>query len=329
MKRLILAIVSKYGTLFLCVLSIFCIAFCIFLFCANKEFRHSQEEIKESYVEHIRLADSLYYDMVAYNKEYSYRSSELNAAIFTDSLLKAIVVPNFGLSRKQYENLSAIVSRHFDDLQKLHTQYDGKLLHDSLLLSTERQLLEGQTKTMLDLHLNKIEHEYSNITMWAAVLTILFLVFSFYSIFKMDELIQQGNEGVNEIRKLKESGDNTIREIKDAEKTMKKEHADNLSNAKSELSTFMDNQQKIVSGTVEAVQLEISAIKSMSDQTIRDILANKEKMDSLLVDSVNALKDKLSEIETQYSAVLQPKVEELNSIIAKIQDKEERKEGEK
>lgn len=70
-------------------------------------------------------------------------------------------------------------------------------------LQNERALLENQIKSMIDLHLNKVEHEYSNLTMWAAILTILFLVFSFYSIYKMDELIQQGNEGVKDIRSLK------------------------------------------------------------------------------------------------------------------------------
>lgn len=56
---------------------------------------------------------------------------------------------------------------------------------------------------MIDLHLTKIDHEYNNIAIWAAVLTIVFLVFSFYSIFKMDEFIQQGHQGIKDIRELK------------------------------------------------------------------------------------------------------------------------------
>ena len=67
---------------------------------------------------------------------------------------------------------------------------------------------------MIDLHLTKIDHEYNNITMWAAILTILFLVFSFYSIFKMDEPIQQGREGVKDIKRLKKVGDDSIAYIK-------------------------------------------------------------------------------------------------------------------
>ena len=40
--------VSKYGKLFLCVLAVFTAAFVFFLYYANNEFKHSQEEIKKS-----------------------------------------------------------------------------------------------------------------------------------------------------------------------------------------------------------------------------------------------------------------------------------------
>ena len=81
--------------------------------------------------------------------------------------LLAIAKGRFLLSRKGEKNMKKV------------------LKEDSLRLQNERVLLENQIKSMIDLHLNKVEHEYSNLTMWAAVLTILFLVFSFYSIFKM------------------------------------------------------------------------------------------------------------------------------------------------
>ena len=59
------------------------------------------------------------------------------------------------------------------------------------------------SEKMLELHLNKIEHEYTNITMWASVLTIIFLVFSFFSLFKIEqsrkeiETKKKGEEDIN------------------------------------------------------------------------------------------------------------------------------------
>ena len=103
-------------------------------------------------------------------------------------------------------------------------------------LCNERTLLEIQTKSMIDLHLNKVEHEYSNLTIWAAILTILFLVFSFYSIYKMDELLQQGNEGVKDIRSLKKDGEILIEKL---EATSKSE----LEKTRNQIDVFIEEQQ--------------------------------------------------------------------------------------
>lgn len=303
--------VSKYGKLFLWVLAAFTVAFGVFLCYANNGFRLSQEEIKKSYVEHIRKADSLYFDMVAYNKDYSYQSSELNAAILTDSLLKLAIIPNGKLSESQYKNLSEIVSSHFENIQKLHARYDGKLLHDSLLLSTERQLLERQTQTMLDLHLNKIEHEYSNITMWAAVLTILFLVFSFYSIFKMDELVQQGNEGLRDIRQLYADGKANIDTIKTDGNKM-------LGDYKLKLDDTVNSQQRIISETVEQTQKELNNKKEQLDKTIQNVVSEFGNIDKMRRDNADALSNTLATIEKRYDNVMKEKVKQLDLYLERV-----------
>ena len=122
-------------------------------------------------------------------------------------------------------------------------EYEKVLKEDSLRLHNERSLVEMQTKSMIDLHLNKIEHEYSNLTMWAAILTILFLVFSFYSIYKMDELIQQGNEGVKDIRSLKKDSENLIENL---EVTSKSE----IEKTKNQIDDFIKEQQNRIIQTL-------------------------------------------------------------------------------
>ena len=238
--------------------------------------------------------------MVAYNKNYFYQSSELNAAILTDSLLKLAIGSNGGLSESQYKNLSEIVSSHFENIQELHFKYDGKLLHDSLLLSTERQLLEGQTQKMLDLHLNKIEHEYSNITMWAAILTILFLVFSFYSIFKMDELVQQGNEGVRDIRSIYDKGNSYIDELKEKGEKMQEDYRKRYSDT-------VNNQQRILSETFEQNQKELLAKKDQYDKVIHNAINESGNLDKIRKENTDALSNTLSAIEKRYDDVMKEK----------------------
>lgn len=276
--------VSRYGNLFLCVLSFFCITFAAYLIYANIAFHDSQESIKQSYAQHIAKADSLYWDMISYNKDYVSYVSDVNAIILSDSLIQLTLDQKQRLSAEQYNRLHELLSTQFLEIERLHKKYDTKIRCDSLQLITERQVLEGQVKTMLDLHLNKIEHEYSNITLWAAVLTILFLVFSFYSIFKMDSLVHQGNEGVNEIRQLKRDGDAVIRDIRDIGKKILEENDSVMEKAKSDLAEFISNQQQIVSR------------------------------------SVSTMGGGFAQINQRYNDALNTKLEELNSYIAELQN---------
>ena len=60
-----------------------------------------------------------------------------------------------------------------DSIDVIQEKYRNVFYKDSLLIMSELSILEGQTLSMLSLHLDQIEHEYTNITIWAAVLTLL------------------------------------------------------------------------------------------------------------------------------------------------------------
>ncbi len=204
----------RYCTLFLVVLSVFTVALCVYLFYAHNVSLKSQQQIKESYKTHLQKADSLYCNLAIYNKNTTLAHQNVNNAILADSIIKEALKSTNQLSDAQVESIKLIISTHFHNIELLHKKYGEKLSMDSLRLCTERELLEGQTKAMIDLHLDKIEHEYSNITMWGAILTILFLVFSFYSLYKIDELIKQGQEGVLRINEIKKDGEDSVRQFK-------------------------------------------------------------------------------------------------------------------
>ena len=217
-KKLFFAILKRmttsYGKFFLSVTGIFCCLFIGYLCYSSYTLNLSQKRIKDYYINHINKADSLCFSISAYNTVLFENIQKANNALLADSLIKYTLGSKQKLSENQYKDLSTIISNYYNQSIKIQEQYQSKLSRDSLQLNAERTLLEGQTKAMIDLHLTKIDHEYNNITMWAAILTILFLVFSFYSVFKMDELIQQGREGVKDIKRLKKVGDDSIAYIK-------------------------------------------------------------------------------------------------------------------
>ena len=302
------AMQTKYGVLFLWTLIGFAVVFISYLFWSHYSLKQSQEQIRKDYIAHIQKADSLYIHWTEYNNAVIQNSQKVNNAMLADSIIKLTLSNRYRLSRNQYNSLILVLNSHLAKIDSLHKQYDEKLLRDSLRLNTEREILEGQTKAMIELHLNKIEHEYSNITMWGAVLTILFLVFSFYSIFKMDELIQQGNDGVKDIKDLKKEGKRNLDQLKkekedivnnmqgqlsesvtamnDIQKKTEMRFQDAVENMISSQSDFMSNSQKVL----DDFRMQINAIIEMNN----DILGKKQQEFDDLVTRANDILGKLN-----------------------------------
>lgn len=231
-------------------------------------------------------------------------SQKVNNTVFRDSIIKSTLSNKYRLSRNQYDNLILVLNSHFAKIDSLHRQYDEKLLRDSLRLNTERGLLEGQTKTMLELHLNKIEHEYSNITMWGAVLTILFLVFSFYSIYKMDELIQQGNEGIKEIKNLKKEGKQDLDQLK----TEKEKIVTNIQGQLKDSIAAMNNTQKETERQFQDALVNMNSVKDGLIAENKGMLEDYNKQfDSILKKNNDNLVQKQQEFNdliTQVNEIL-------------------------
>ena len=231
-------------------------------------------------------------------------NQKVNNTVFRDSIIKSTLSNRYRLSKSQYDNLILVLNSYFAKIDSLHRQYDEKLLRDSLRLNTERELLEGQTKTMLELHLNKIEHEYSNITMWGAILTILFLVFSFYSIYKIDELIQQGNEGVKEIKNLKKEGKQDLDQLK----TEKEKIVTNIQGQLSDSIAAVNNTQKETERQYQNAVINLNSAKDGLITESKGMLEDyKKQFDRILKKNNDNLEQKQKEFNdlvTQVNEIL-------------------------
>ena len=241
----------KYAKLFLIVLSLYTIVFMGYQIFAICSLNTSQDKIKNYYLDHIERVDSLYCNLGSNNK-----------AILSTYMQDSI-----------YNN----------NIEQLYMEYEKVLKEDSLRLCNERTLLEMQTKSMIDLHLNKVEHEYSNLTIWAAILTILFLVFSFYSIYKMDELIQQGNDGVKDIRSLKKSSEDIIEKL---EATSKSE----IEKTQNKIDGFIVEQQQRMIQTFSLIDNEKTNKLNDINKCFEDACAIVEQIRELK-DDIRSEKD--------------------------------------
>lgn len=326
------AMQTKYGKLFLWTLVGFTIGFIFYLFLAHCSLIRSQEQIRTDYINHLQKADSLYLHWTEYNKAILLNSQKENNMAFTDSIIKSTLANKYRLSRNQYNKLITVLDYRLTKIDALHKKYDEKLSRDSLRLNTERELLAGQIKTMLELHLNKIEHEYSSITMWGAVLTILFLVFSFYSIYKMDELIQQGNEGVKDIKRLKKEGDNSIT-------CVKTENNEQIKKLKEETEKIIKEYREKLESMSSSFSAQQNDLYKRANEYLNGLRKNSDKQSQKILSEYNIILKGQSDVYTkkineqtegfeskltsigEFITTLQHAKEKLNTYLSNVQEK--------
>lgn len=299
------AMQTKYGVVFLTILGVFTAVFIGYLIYSHCEFVKFQDKVKNCYEEHIKRADSLYLNVLLYNKDVVLGIQKISDATLADSLIKASLANARHLSKTQSNKLGVIIESHFKEIELLHKKYDEKLSRDSLRLSVERDLLNGQTKTMIDLHLNKIEHEYSNITLWAAVLTILFLVFSFYSVFKVDELVKQGMDGLKEIRRIKAQGEQTVERLN-------KDGEDLLKSTEEKIKGFVMRQQRIM--------IESNREFEMKKSEIGEFLQNLNTTNLTFESEMEKLRSKYEREFSQQQAEFRNLVVEINKFFTHLKE---------
>jgi hypothetical protein len=66
---------------------------------------------------------------------------------------------------------------------------------------------------LLHLEIAKIEEERTSLTLWIGIITVVFLIFTFYSLIKSDELVKTSRESMIEIREIEHTSRDTKKRI--------------------------------------------------------------------------------------------------------------------
>ena len=194
--------VSRYCNRFLWLSIIFTIIVAIAIFLIHRDFRQSQQKIIDIHKEHLEKTQECFTCIYDNLKNEAVNCDSLIYALTSDKTLAKRIV-NYNSVRNLIVGLANNMSYRAmaDELKK-----------DSLFIN--RQLADSQhaTNELLELHFNRIQHEYTVLALWAGVLMIVFLIFSFYSLYKTDDIAKQGKESLKEI---KEKGDNVLTDLKE------------------------------------------------------------------------------------------------------------------
>lgn len=250
--------VNQHHSFFFCVvMAIIIVTYGVFLRIANSNLKSSQERIVNSY-DHIQK--QTVNNIHAFIEQSAAHRKELQLC-----LDKQMMCLSDAYSSKDSLSTEKIFTKLYADIECLREQNEciTRIASDSLSLRYRDIASSIMTEKMLELHLNKIEHEYTNITMWASVLTIIFLVFSFFSLFK----IEQSRKEIEEVRKKGEENINgTI------------ENATNIFNGLIEQTNHTKNSYKeTIENLIDNTQRKLDIIESLITKYQRKPDTNNKK----------------------------------------------------
>lgn len=140
-----------------------------------------------------------------YNKEYSnkYKWHFLGSVI----AISIIAVIGFVcLSNSYYDRLEKIEEIQKQDGKRIEIILKkAQVTHKNLApevesLSTVFSEHSERMQGLMNMEFEKLQNDFNFISLWAGLLTIVFLIFSIYSIFKTDEMLKKSEEVYDEIK---------------------------------------------------------------------------------------------------------------------------------
>lgn len=126
----------------------------------------------------------------------------------------------FGVLAYSYHNsLTEIVKIHegyssnlTKTIDKISQKKDSCVYVNEQLSVTIKEQMQN-VQALLQIQSTKIQSDFTLLSVWSGLLMIVFLIFSIYSIFKTDELMKQGREGLRAIEESKNKADGYVKQI--------------------------------------------------------------------------------------------------------------------
>lgn len=148
---------------------------------------------------------------------------------------------------------------------------------------------EQMVKDLLQVEFDRIQTERNVLEIWAAVITIVFLVFSFYSTFKTDDMVKDAKsvlDSLNEIHtmagKEKSAVEGELRGILTPYTEKANRLADNIAKMESELGKISDLPEKLVK--IDNLDLFIADSKSILESLQSSVEEHEQRIQSLRED---------------------------------------------
>lgn len=251
---------SKYRRDFLIVTSIFTIAVIVAIVCMHCDFKQSQQKIIDIHKEHLDKTQECLTSIYNNLKNEPVNCDSLIHILECDKTLAKKIV-----NYPAVKNLILGIANNMS-----YRAMADELKKDSILINRQLANAQHATNELLELHFNRIQHEYTVLALWAGILMIVFLIFSFYSLYKTDDIAKQSKERLKEI---KEKGDNVLKELQKLQDNLKKETGDRIAQLNKEVEASQNNLNTLAS----QFKSQLSILDLTAQGAIEQLLDLKKK----------------------------------------------------
>lgn len=143
----------------------------------------------------------------------------------------------------------------------------SQLQCDSALFQREVMLSQEEMSNLVALHIEKIENDYAQIGIWCGVLSVIFIIFGFFAIFKIEETKADAKDVLSNVKKQELNASIEISKLQN--------QATNLNNY---LATIKQNSDSFISNKTEEFNTLIQDIVKKHDESTKNI----ERISNLL-----------------------------------------------
>ena len=199
------------------------------------------------------------------------------------------------------KSLSMIVDYHSQYTDKaLSALPEVKLSKDSCFYLDERLILAvdnhmNEVQSLLKIQSNRIQSDFTILSLWAGILMIVFLIFSIYSVFKTDEMMKQGRDTLNVLEDVKESASSKTKEIETIVET--------------QIGNFKSKIENITTAANNDLQSNKNEITQFQEKARGDLQKDKEELKRNIDEQIENFREEFKKVIEQVEKTERTKIQ--------------------
>lgn len=169
-----------------------------------------------------------------------------------------------------------------------------QLQNDSALMRREIMLSQEEKMNLVALHIDKIDNDYSQIGIWGGILSIIFLIFGFFAIFKIEETKAEAKSTLEDVKVQKEKASAEIKELQEQAGQVNESY----NSIRQSSETFIENNTKVFNELITTINTDYSQAQERLERISKLLVEveSKNKQYDLSIKQMNDLMGQLGQL---------------------------------